>query len=42
MKSPLSYLGGKSLIVTDIIKLIPEHTCFIDLIARGSLRFWQV
>ena len=30
MKSPLSYLGGKSRLVKTIIPLIPDHTCYCE------------
>lgn len=30
LKSPLSWMGGKYRLRKDIIKLIPEHTCYIE------------
>lgn len=31
LKSPLSWMGGKYRLRKDIIKLIPEHTCYIEV-----------
>jgi len=35
-KSPLSYLGGKSLLANKIIPLIPEHKCYCEVFAGGA------
>ena len=36
MKSPISYLGGKSLLAKKIIPLIPKHHCFCEVFAGAS------
>jgi len=35
-KSPISYLGGKSLLANKIISLIPEHKCYCEVFAGGA------
>lgn len=35
-KSPLSYLGGKSLLTKKIIPLIPEHKCYAEVFAGAA------
>jgi len=35
-KSPISYLGGKSLLANKIIPLIPEHHCYCEVFAGGA------
>lgn len=36
MNSFLSYLGGKRLLTNKLIKLIPEHQCYVEVFAGAA------
>lgn len=40
-KSPLSYVGGKSLLAKAIIDRIPPHTCYVELFAGAAWVFFK-
>lgn len=35
-KSPLTWVGGKSLLTSTIIPLIPPHTCYVEVFAEAA------
>ncbi len=40
MKTPISYYGGKQMMLKDILPLIPEHDAYIEPFFGGGAVFW--
>lgn len=40
MRTPISYYGGKQLLATKILPLIPEHTIYTEAFFGGGAIFW--
>jgi len=40
MKTPISYYGGKQLMLADILPLIPSHEVYLEVFCGGAAVFW--
>ena len=41
MKTPISYYGGKQNLVSELLKLIPEHTQYVEPFCGSASLFWE-
>ncbi len=41
MKSPISYLGGKSRLAKQIVKMLPEHTAYVEPFCGAAWVFFE-
>ena len=41
MNSPLAYIGGKSRLAQEIIKRIPQHSCYVEVFSGAAWVFFK-